>query len=39
MATRPPAATYRRQLGLILLAGLAFRSLAALILPPGYDES
>ena len=30
---------YRRQLAAILLAGLAFRSLAALILPPGYDES
>jgi len=30
---------YRRQLAAILLAGLALRSLAALILPPGYDES
>ena len=33
------AVAYRRQLAAILLAGLAFRSLAALILPPGYDES
>jgi hypothetical protein len=39
MASSPSQATYRRQLGLILLAGLAFRSLVALILPPGYDES
>ena len=30
---------YRRRLAAILLASLAFRSLAALILPPGYDES
>jgi len=35
----PAAVAYRRQLAAILLAGLAFRSLAALILPPGYDES
>jgi len=33
------AVAYRRRLAAILLAGLAFRSLAALILPPGYDES
>jgi hypothetical protein len=33
------AVAYRRQLAAILLAGLALRSLAALILPPGYDES
>ena len=33
------AVAYRRQLAMILLAGLAFRSLAAVILPPGYDES
>jgi len=37
---RVPATTpYRRRLLAILLAALAFRSLAALILPPGYDES
>ena len=30
---------YRRRLAAILLASLAFRSLAALVLPPGYDES
>lgn len=35
----PAAVSYRRRLLAILLAGLAFRSLAALILPPGYDES
>ena len=33
------AVAYRRRLAAILLAGLAFRSLAAVILPPGYDES
>jgi hypothetical protein len=33
------AVAYRRRLAAILLAGLAFRSLVALILPPGYDES
>jgi len=35
----PAAVSYRRRLLAILLAALAFRSLAALILPPGYDES
>jgi hypothetical protein len=33
------AGAYRRRLAAILLASLAFRSLVALILPPGYDES
>ena len=37
MAAAP--VSYRHRLLAILLAGLAFRSLAALILPPGYDES
>lgn len=35
----PAATTYRRRLLAILLAGLIFRALVALILPPGYDES
>ena len=39
MTTPSALHAYRRQLALILLAGLAFRSLAALLLPPGYDES